>query len=84
MISGRLKSLLVAAFSVFFVINSLPVLGQEDHENNGQPAEQHGEVKKPKLFDANEVIFGHIMDAHEFHFLSYGPKEHQKHVTIPS
>ncbi len=83
MISGRLKSLLVAAFSVFFVTISLPVLAQEDHADHGQPTEQHGEEKKPKLFDANEVIFGHIMDAHEFHFLSYGPKEHPKHVTIP-
>ena len=83
MISGRLKSLLVAAFSVFFVTNSLPVLAQEGHEKEGQSTEQLGEPKKPKLFDANEVIFGHIMDAHEFHFLSYGPKEHQKHVTIP-
>jgi F-type H+-transporting ATPase subunit a len=83
MISGRLKSLLVAAFSVFSVFFSLPVLAQGDHQNNGQPAEQHGGVKKPKLFDANEVIFGHIMDAHEFHFMSYGSKEHPKHVTIP-
>lgn len=83
MMSGRLKSLLVAAFSVFFVCFSLPVLAQEQHGNEGQPAEQHGEEKKPKLFDANEVIFGHIMDAHEFHFLSYGPKDHKKHVTIP-
>lgn len=83
MISGRLKSLLVAAFSVFFVVSSLPVLAQDEHDKQEQPADQHGEVKKPKLFDANEVIFGHIMDAHEFHFLSYGPKEHPKHVTIP-
>jgi F-type H+-transporting ATPase subunit a len=83
MISGRLKSLLVAAFSVFFVSISSPVQAQEDHKNDGQPAEQHGEVKKPKLFDANEVIFGHIMDAHEFHFMTYGPKDHPKHVTIP-
>ncbi len=79
MISGRLKSLLVAAFSLFFVAHSLPVLAQPDHEDHGQ----HGDSVKPKLFDANEVIFGHIMDAHEFHFLSYGPKEHKKHVTIP-
>jgi F-type H+-transporting ATPase subunit a len=87
---ARLKSLLVAAFSLFFVTNSLLVSAQGGHdqhgqptEQHGQPAEQHGETAKPKLFDANEVIFGHIMDAHEFHFLSYGPKEHKKHVTIP-
>ncbi|MEO7923608.1 MAG: F0F1 ATP synthase subunit A [Chitinophagaceae bacterium] len=80
---GRLKSLLVATFSLFFVVNSSPVLAQEDHEKHDQPTAQEGEVPKLKLFDANEVIFGHIMDAHEFHFLSYGPKEHPKHVTIP-
>jgi F-type H+-transporting ATPase subunit a len=73
------KSFTVAAFSLFFVINSLPALAQEGH---GDP-KQGGEVKKPKLFDANEVIFGHIMDAHEFHFLSYKSAGVQKHVTIP-
>jgi len=82
-ISRRIKSLLVAAFSVFFVAISLPVLAQEGHEKEGQPTEQHGKPQKPKLFDANEIIFGHIMDGHEFHFMSYGPKENQKHVTIP-
>ena len=84
MVSGRLKSLLVAAFSLFFVINYLPVLAQGGHENNGHSTEQNGEPKKKKLFDANEVIFGHIMDAHEFHFLSYGDKEkgEEKHVTV--
>ena len=83
MISGRLKSLLVAAFSVFFVTFSSTVFAQDGHEKLDQPTKQNGEPQKKKLFDANEVIFGHIMDAHEFHFMSYGPKEHQKHVTIP-
>ena len=46
------------------------------------PAEEH--PKKEKIFDANEVIFGHIMDAHEFHFLSYkGDDGHMHHATIP-
>ena len=83
MISGRLKSLLVAGFSIFFGLSSLQGIAQEHHEEGGQPSTTHEEPKKKKLFDANEVIFGHIMDAHEFHFLSYGPKDHKKHVTIP-
>ena len=49
----------------------------------GSQQEEHGETAKPKLFDANEVIFGHIMDAHEFHFLSYESGGTKKHVTIP-
>jgi len=49
---------------------------------------QHPPVKEPakkeKTFDANEVIFGHIMDAHEFHFLSYkGSDGKDHHATIP-
>ncbi len=80
---GRTKSLLVAAFSLFYVAVSLPVFAQEDHGKPGQPTQHQEEPKKKKLFDANEVIFGHIMDGHEFHFLSYGPKDHKKHVTIP-
>jgi F-type H+-transporting ATPase subunit a len=46
---------------------------------------QDGKAKESKkLFDANEVIFGHIMDAHEFHFLSYkGSDGKEHHATIP-
>ena len=78
MIFGRSKSLLVAGFSLFCLVFSFPAGAQEGHQNPGQA----GEPKKAKLFDANEVIFGHIMDAHEFHFLSYGSKENPKHVTL--
>ena len=83
MIAGRLKSLLAAAFSLFFIINSAPVFAQEDHDKHGQPTGEHGEKKEKKLFDANEVIFGHIMDGHDFHFLSYKDGGKDKHVTIP-
>lgn len=52
------------------------IFAQEHHTT--EPA------KKAKIFDANEVIFGHIMDAHEFHFLSYkGSDGHMHHATIP-
>jgi F-type H+-transporting ATPase subunit a len=75
----RVKSLLVAIFSVLLLTNSICVLAQSGH--GGQAKEN--EPKKKKLFDANEVIFGHIMDAHEFHFLSYKSGGVDKHVTIP-
>ena len=71
-----IKLLLVAVFSLILLIFS----------NNGfsQPAEQKEPVKEKKVFDANEVIFGHIMDAHEFHFLSYKDGEGRvHHATIP-
>ena len=66
------KCLLVAAFSLFSGV----VFAQ------GQP----GETEKPKKqsFNANEVIFGHVLDAHEFHFFSYKDGDGKEHAaTIP-
>ncbi|MEO8110312.1 MAG: F0F1 ATP synthase subunit A [Ginsengibacter sp.] len=41
-------------------------------------------AQEKKGFDANEVIFGHVLDAHEFHFFSYkGNDEKLHHATIP-
>jgi F-type H+-transporting ATPase subunit a len=71
MISGCLKSLLVAVFSLFYTL----VFAQGE-----------GDRQPKKLFDANEVIFGHIMDAHEFHFLSYkddNGKDHHANIPLP-
>ncbi len=71
-----IKSILVAVFSLSLVFFSNVTFGQDHHTE--EPA------KKAKIFDANEVIFGHIMDAHEFHFLSYkGSDGKQHHATIP-
>jgi F-type H+-transporting ATPase subunit a len=70
MVSKSIKSILVAVFSLF----SLSVLA------SGEPA---GEGKKEKAFDANEVIFDHVLDAHEFHFMTLkGDDGHEKHVSI--
>ena len=73
----RLKCLLVAVFSLFsgpFFNLNLAL---------SQPVDTENKTEK-KSFDANEVIFGHIMDAHEFHFFSYkGRDGEQHHATIP-
>ena len=74
--SKSIKSLLVALFSLGLLVFSTPSLAQ--------PEESKEPVKEKKIFDANEVIFGHIMDAHEFHFLSYKDSEGKEHhATIP-
>ncbi len=54
------KSFTVAAFSVLLISFSLPVFA-EGGEGGHEP-------KKEKIFNAQEVIFGHILDGHEFHF----------------
>lgn len=83
----RFKSLLVAVLTVYILLFSNVALAQ--HE------EAHGEAQKPTTeaaeghekkggFDANEVIFNHILDANEFHFFNYTGKDGKEHhVSIP-
>ncbi len=76
MAAKSIKSLLVAVFSISLVFFS--------NVSFANPEPTGDTPKKAKIFDANEVIFGHIMDAHEFHFLSYkGDDGHMHHASIP-
>ncbi len=75
MLSKRVKCLSIAALSLIFTsFSNYAFAGHNDDTTASE---------KPKSFDINEVIFGHISDGHEFHFFSYesGGKEHE--VTIP-
>lgn len=71
------KSLLVLAFSLFIAVVVNPVFA-------GGPGEgEHGAEAK-KGVDMKELIFGHIMDGHEFHFFDIPMKDGtKKAVTIP-
>lgn len=78
---------MVAVFSLFCFSFSLQSLAQEKGDGDthietedAQNIEKEGTSK----FDANEVIFGHVMDAHQFHFFSYkGSDGKEHHATIP-
>jgi F-type H+-transporting ATPase subunit a len=75
----RLNSLLAAAFTLSLIFITLPSISQE----HGEEGDKH-EKEQKKGFDANEVIFGHVLDAHEFHFLDYKGSDGKEHaVTIP-
>ena len=75
---------MVAVFSVFCLAGFNVATAQEtDHVGNDEQAPKTIE-KKEKVFDANEVIFEHVLDAHEFHFLSWkGSDGEMHHATIP-
>jgi len=85
MLVRRVKCLLVAVFSVLALTFSTSAVAQKEKQDNGDDRyerEDHKGGKKEEdagKFDANEVIFGHVMDAHEFHFFSKG----DFHATIP-
>jgi F-type H+-transporting ATPase subunit a len=79
MFSRRFKSFTVAAFSFFFLFQ--PVLAQHEGEGGHDPAPG---TQKKEGFNAKEIIFGHVLNAHEFHFLDIKDKDgHKKPVSIP-
>ena len=60
MTSRLMKSFTVAVFSIFSLLISAPGFAKYGDGENGD--------HKKKSFDAQKVIFGHILDGHEFHF----------------
>ncbi|MGE5520802.1 MAG: F0F1 ATP synthase subunit A [Candidatus Dadabacteria bacterium] len=85
MLIGRVKCLLVLLFTTF----SLTLFSQEREPGHGSIENESAEnvqQEGKKKFDANEVIFGHVLDAHQFHFLSYkgdDNKEHPVGIYLP-
>ena len=70
------KSFTVAAFSVLLISVSMPVFA-EGGEGGKEP-------KKEKNFNAQEIIFGHVLDGHDFHFFDITDAEgHKKPIGIP-
>ena len=80
MVFNSIKTILVLVFSIILLTLSYNVVAQE---NETKHSEKH-EIEEKEKFDAKQVIFGHIMDAHEFHFFEYKGSDGQKHpVSIP-
>jgi F-type H+-transporting ATPase subunit a len=74
MVFGRFKSLLVAGFSVFLILFSTSVSAQQDSlKKEAKPG-----------FDAKEIIFGHVLNNHDFHIIDFVGDNGVKHpVSIP-
>ncbi|HEX6914572.1 MAG TPA: F0F1 ATP synthase subunit A [Chitinophagaceae bacterium] len=77
----RVRPLFIAAFSLLCILSANTSFAQE----HGDDAEVHpeagpahpdagheGEDSKEKGFNASHVIFGHILDAHEYHITDIG------------
>jgi F-type H+-transporting ATPase subunit a len=60
MTSRLMKSFAVAVFSIFSLLISV-----HSFSKGGEP---ENDSTKKKSFNAQEVIFGHILDGHDFHF----------------
>lgn len=77
------KLLLVATLSLFAFVFSAPLLAQDSLKQ--EVTEGHaGKDEKKEGFNAAEVIFGHILDNHEFHFTEFHDSEGKlHHVSLP-
>jgi F-type H+-transporting ATPase subunit a len=76
MTSRLMKSFTVAVFSIFSLSISLSAFAKEGGD---EPKD-----KNKKSVDVKELIFGHILDGHDFHFFDITDKDGHKHpVGIP-
>lgn len=74
-----LKSFAVAVFSIIFCFFLTPSFAQPNDNENGENGGQ-----KKKAFNAKEIIFGHVLDAHEFHFMDIENEDGTHHpIGIP-
>lgn len=84
MFNRRVKSLVLTVYSVFSIF-FCTIANAQETDHIGKDEHAPNTIKKEeKVFDANEVIFEHVLDAHQFHFLSYKGKDgHVHHASIP-
>ena len=72
-------------FILVFAFSPLVFKAQDHAQHDAHDTEtgtvntEHAAPTKEKKFDAAEVIFGHVLDGHEYHFIDIG--EHP--VTLP-
>lgn len=75
---------MILSYSIFCLLFSNFTFAQ--HDEHLQDEKPHADTKKAEKggFDANEIIFGHVLDGHEYHFLTYeGSDGKEHHATIP-
>jgi F-type H+-transporting ATPase subunit a len=72
MLPKSIKALLVLVFSVLLLFSANTVFGQGEHK------------EKKQEFNAKELIFGHVLNSHDFHFLDIKHEDGTAtHVGIP-
>ena len=72
MFSKSTKALLVLVFSVLLLFSANNVFAQDDHK------------EKKQEFNAKELIFGHVLNSHDFHFLDIKHEDGTTaHIGIP-
>jgi len=71
---GR-SSMITAIFLLFFIVSFQSTIAQEEVEGLHHEAEQH----QAKEFNAGDMIFEHVVDAHDWHIADIGNHP----ITVP-
>jgi F-type H+-transporting ATPase subunit a len=83
MVFRLLKSFAAAAFVIIFTFFAGSVFAQGPHGEHGGKVES-GNGPRKEDFPAKQIIFGHVLNAHQFHFLDIKKKDGTLHpVSIP-
>lgn len=81
MSSKRMKSFLVAAFSLSIMLFSNIAFGQREAENGTEITEKGTTVNHEEKMDAAKIIMEHVLDNHEFHLAEFGG--HPLSIPLP-
>lgn len=71
------SSIITAIFLLFFIVSFQSTIAQEEIVGTQHDAEQH----QAKEFNAGEMIFEHVIDAHDWHIADIG--DHAITVPLP-
>ncbi|HVZ24547.1 MAG TPA: F0F1 ATP synthase subunit A [Sediminibacterium sp.] len=78
------KLLLVAGFSLFVLGFFSPLAAQENPANGQAETGKATAEAQKEGFNAAEVIFGHVLDNHDYHFTEYTGADGKMHpVSLP-
>ncbi|MDQ6814889.1 MAG: F0F1 ATP synthase subunit A [Bacteroidota bacterium] len=79
MSAKRMKSSLVATFSIFIMLFFNASFAQREATNGVELTEKGTAVQHEEKMDAAKIIMEHVLDAHEFHLVEIGGRP----VSIP-
>src|SRR4051812_46355563 len=77
----RLKSFLVAVFTLSILFGSNVAFSQHQAENGTEVTEKGTTADHEEKMDAAKIIMEHVMDSHEFHFAERGG--HPVSIPLP-
>ncbi len=75
-----MKTRIVTFVFVILLHFAFPVFGSGS--NDSGPREENNQTEAETKFNASEFIIDHVTDSHEWHIMTLGEGENEKHITL--